>query len=349
MKTEMRDRCDDFEEVAAFWRRAWLDEYMGKTWVVVPDAAFFEWLVGPESGAICHFAYERGELAGCVFSAPYSLRIGSSVHPSALVFGLTVKAGHRGLALPLVERLRRHNSERGIELTLGLVVRDEASPSRIFWTKYGQAFPRNLTSLFSLGQWVKPLSPRHISTASIKQWEQLTTSTFGHLLSRIPAGRDSRVRSYRPSDLPRCVELINGASSEFDWTLVWSQEQLQHRLEGPACGTLIFERDGVVRGMVNYHSVAMQGRKQVLGAVIDLWADDGLSTMERVHLLAELCHHLREGGMDMVTALRCAMMPTAAFLANLFVPVPAPWSAVVVWSGSAVPLALPKKWGLLLM
>jgi hypothetical protein len=349
MKTEMRERCDDFGQVADLWRRTWLAEYQGKTWVVAPDAAFFEWLIGPRSGALCHYAYQDDELVGCVFSAPYSLRLGSVVHSSALVFGLTVKAGHRGVALPLVERMRRCNAERGIALTLGLVVRDEKSPSRLFWTKYGQAFPQNLTFLFPLNQWVKPLSPRHMSKASTKRWDRLIAGTLGHLLSRIPAGCDRRVRLYRPSDLQRCVELINSASGEFDWTFVWSPDQLKHRIEGPACGALLFERDGVVCGMVVYHSVDMYGREPVLGAAIDLWADNGLSSMERTYLLAELCRRLRESGTHVVAAPRCAMMPSSAFLANLFIPVPAPWSVVAVWSGSAMPLTPPKKWGLLLM
>ncbi|MCC6776914.1 MAG: hypothetical protein IT537_09805 [Hyphomicrobiales bacterium] len=349
MKTEMRDRCDDFEQVASLWRRTWLDEYKGKTWVVTPDAAFFQWLVGPESGAICHYGYQGEELVGCVFSAPYALRIGSIVKPSALVFGLTVKPGHRGLTLPLVERMRRFNAERGIGLTLGIVVNDENSASRLFWTKYAQAFPQNLTFLFSLGQWVKPLAPGHMSKASVEPWQRLTAGTLGHLFSRIPVGGGPSVRRYRPSDLERCAELVNGASRGLDWSLVWTPEQIRHRLEGPTCGAMVLERDGVVRGVVIYHAIVMHGREQVLGAAIDLWADDGLSNPERIRLLAELCRHLRDSGFHVVSALRCAMMPTAAFLANLFLPVPAPWCVVAVWSERAVPLPLPKRWGLLLM
>ncbi len=76
--------------------------------------------------------------------------------------------------------------------------------------------------------------------------------------------------------------------------------------------------------MVNYYCLSMQGRERVLAAVIALWADDGLTGAQRVRLLSHVCNHLRERGVHLVTAPRCAMMPALAFLANLFLPVPGP-------------------------
>jgi hypothetical protein len=346
---EMRDHCDDFEEIAQFWDRVWSSEYRGKTWVVLPDAAFFRWLVGPESGAQCHVAYKGTKLAGCVFSAPYSLRIGSSIQPSGLVFGLTVDPDHRGLALPLVERLRRHNAERGIAFALGLVVSDATSPSHRFWTKYAEAFPQNLTFLFPLRYWVKGLASPQLARAGIKRWERLVTRAMGPLNALTPHRHDPHVRLYRPADLERCAQILDKASAGFDWAMTWPPEQLTRRLEGPACGTLVFERDGCVQGMVNYHCVVMQGRERVVGAVIALWADDGLSSAERVRLLGHVCNHLRERGVHVVTAQCCAMMPAPAFLANLFLPTPAPWHLVAVWTRTPVPMSMPKTWSLLVM
>ena len=346
---EMRDYCDDFEEVAELWRRVWGSEYSGKTWVVLPDATFFRWQLGPQSGAMCHVAYEGGKLVGCVFSIPYSLRIGSSIHSSGLVFGLTVDAGRRGLALSLVERLRRYNAERGITFALGLVVRDPTSPSYLFWTKYGQAFPRNLNLLFPLDCWVKVLAPQLLEQASIERWERLTIRALGPLLSLIPHRHDPHVRPYRAADLERCAQILDKASAGFDWAMLWPPDQLSRRLEGPSGGTLVFERDGCIQGMVNYHCLIMQGRESVLGAVIALWADDGLTSAQRARLLGHVCNHLRDRGVHVVSALRCAMMPAPAFLANLFLPLPAPWHLGAVLTRAAAPLTLPKSWGLLIM
>lgn len=343
----MRDYCGDYEDIAELWHRVWIPQYQGKMWVTAADATFFRWLVGPQSGALCLVAYEGTKLVASLFSVPHSLRIGSSVHPIGLTFGLTVDPDHRRLALPLVERLHRHNAERGIAFALGTVVNDPTSPSHRFWTKYAQAFPQNLSFLFPVSYWAKALAPPILAQAGIKRWERLTMRALGSLLPLTPHGYDPHVRSYRSADLERCGQILAKASAGFDWALIWSPEQLTHRLEGPACGTLIFERDGCIQGMVNYHCLSMQGRERVLAGVIALWADDDLTGAQRVRLLGHVCNHLRERGVHLVVAPRCAMMPAAAFLANLFMPVPAPWQLVALWP--AVPLPLPKTWSLLVM
>ena len=87
----------------------------------------------------------------------------------------------------------------------------------------------------------------------------------------------------------------------------------------------------------------------MLGAVIALWADDGLTSAERARLLGHVCNHLRERGVHVVNALCCAMMPASAFLANLFVPLPTPWQLAAIWTRAAAPLSLPKTWSLLVM
>jgi hypothetical protein len=346
---EMRDYCGDYEDIAEFWHRVWIPQYQGKMWVTAADATFFRWLVGPQTSAFSPVVYEGTKLVGCLFSVPYSLRIGSSVHPIGLTFGLTVDPEHGRVALPLVERLRRHNAEREISFALGTVVNDPTSPSYRFWTKYAQAFPQNLSSLFPVNYWAKVLAPQLLAQAGIERWERLTSRALGPLLRLTPHRHDTHVRAYRTADLERCTQILDKASAGFDWALMWPPEQLTHRLEGAACGTLVFERDGRVQGMVNYHCLAMQGRERVLAAVIGLWADDGLIGAERVRLLGHVCNHLRERGVHFVVAPRCAMMPASAFLANLFLPVPGPWRLFALWTQAAVPLPLPKTWSLLVM
>jgi hypothetical protein len=74
-----------------------------------------------------------------------------------------------------------------------------------------------------------------------------------------------------------------------DWALVWSPEHLKNQLQSSQSATFVFERHGRVRGMVNYHTLLLQGREPVRTALIDLWADDGLTGAERLRLLSHLC------------------------------------------------------------
>ncbi|MFL6798581.1 MAG: GNAT family N-acetyltransferase [Xanthobacteraceae bacterium] len=346
---ELRDRCDDFEGVADLWRRVWGSYYGGRSWIVMPDATFFRWQLAPESGAMCHVAYDKAKLVGCVFSLPFLLRMDGSTHRTALVFGLTVDPEHRGLALPLVARLRRCNAERGISFALGLMTNDPASPSHVFWTKYGNAFPRNLRVLLPLDCWVKALAPQVVAHASIKHWERVAMRGLGPLFALTPCQHDPDVRPYRAADLQQCAEIVEQAAAAFDWAMVWSPQELSHRLDTPSGGTLVLDRGGGIRAVVNYHCIVMQGRARVLAAVIALWADDGLSAVERIKLLGYLCSHLREVGVHMVTAVRCAMLPSSAFWANLFMPTPGPWQLAAVINGAAPALAVPKRGGFPIM
>ena len=344
---EMRDHCSDYEDLAEFWNRIWIPEYEGKTWVSVTDAGYCQWLAGPQSGAMCSAAYEGTKLVGSMFSVPHSLRVGSLVHAIGLTFGLTVDSAHRRLALPLVERLRRHSAERGIKFALGTVANDPTSPSHRFWTKYAEAFPQNLTFLFPVNYWGKVLAPLVLAKASVKPWERLASRALGPLSPLTPYQYDRHVRSYRTSDLERCGQILDKAAAGFDWALMWSPERLSHRLAGPVCETLVFERNGRVQGLVNYNCFFMQGRERVLAAMIALWADDGLTSMQRVRFLGHTCNHLRARGVHIVVAQRSAMMPAAIFLANLFLPIPGLGRLAALWTGATMPLPLPKAWSLL--
>jgi hypothetical protein len=346
---EIRDYCGDYEDFSEFWKRIWFSQYAGKMWLTVPDASFFRWQLGPQSGALCHVANEGSKLVGGVFSIPYSLRIGSSIHPIGLASGFTVDPDHPRLALTLVERLRRRDAERGISFSLSTVFRDPVTPSHRFWVKYAQAFPRNFRFLFPISYWAKWLAPHALVQAGIKPWERLTGRALQPLLPLTPFGSDRHVRAYRPADLEQCARLLDKTSARFDWAMLWTRAQLSRQLEYPAGGTWVYERDGSVQAMVNYHCAAMHGRERILGAVIALWADDGLAGMQRARLLGHVCNHLRQNGVHLVVAQRSAMMPASAFVANLFAPIPAPWYLGAVLTPAATPLTLPKTWGLLVM
>jgi hypothetical protein len=131
---------------------------------------------------------------------------------------------------------------------------------------------------------------------------------------------DPNVRPYRASDLERCAELIERMSANVEWAMQWSHQELKAQLESPSFTTLVYEVDGKVQGLVNYHSFPLQGRELIRCAFIDLWAHDELNFAERVRLIGHLCARLREQGIHGVVAARSSTTPTSALVANLFVP-----------------------------
>ena len=132
-----------------------------------------------------------------------------------------------------------------------------------------------------------------------------------------------------------------------EWALLWSPNQLANQLESPASGTLVHDRDGRVQGMVNYHYLTLQGRVPVRAALIDLWAEDDLTSAQRVRLLGHLCNELRGRDVQVVLALRSTMMPAAAFVANVFLPQQHGYLCVLS-RGAGTALSPPNTWSLVM-
>jgi hypothetical protein len=344
---ELQDYRGDYEDIAELVRRVWIAEYGGRILVPIPDVAFLRWRMGPQSGALCLAAYDGTKLVGSVFSVPHCLRIGPSIVPVALCTGFTVDPRYRPMALPMIERLRRHHEESGIAFSIGMVPDAPTSISYRFWMKYAQTFPQRVSFLFQDSYWAKFLAPGTVGRASIKAWQRLGARALGPLLRVTPHRYDPHVRAYHEGDLERCAQLLAKASTGFDWALVWPPEQLGYYLANPASATLLFERDGCVRAMVHYHCLLLQGRESVRTALIDLWADD-LTAAQRVRLLSHLCNDLRDRGLHLVVAPRCAMIPTAALIANLFLPGSEHFHIGIFFTRRKVSLSAPRTWSLLM-
>jgi Acetyltransferase (GNAT) domain len=340
---EIRDYRGNFEDVAELARRVWVPQYGGRTWVPLPDAAYLRWRV-TQSGALCPVAYDGTKLVGSVFSVPQSMRVGGSVFPVAFFTGFTADPEYRGVALPLIERLRRDNEERGIAFGIGMVLDEPRSASYRFWTKYAEAFPQNFRLLFSGGYWAKFLGPHALARAGIQAWERLASRALGPLMRFTPYGIDPHVRPYRAADLERCAQMLDKTTAGFDWAVVWQPTELSSQLENSAYRTLVFERDGRVRGMINYHCFSLHGRELIRAVAIDLWAADDLSGSEQLRFVSHLCTDLIEQDVHGVVAPRSAMMPAAAFVANLFIPAPQRFRIGIFLTPRTIPLAPPKTW-----
>jgi hypothetical protein len=341
---EIREYCGDFADLLELKHRVWIPQYRGRMWFSLPDAPTLRaWA----QGGGCLAAYQGTRIVGSIFSIPSSLRIGSSVLTVPIITGFTVDPEHRRIAVPLVERLRRFHAEREIAFGIGGFGGNRSSASYSFWTRYSRAFPHKYHFLFETGHWFKILVPAGMARASITAGERLAINTLGHLLSRTPLRHDPHIRQCRAGDLERCAEMLDKSSADFDWATVCSAAQLAKELAEPAFETLVHERQGHVRGMVRYRRFVTYGREPVPAAVIDLWADDGLTVPQRIRLLGHLCSHLRERGVHVVVALRCAMMPASAFVANLFMPTSELQVAALLTRPECAPAA-PRTWSLAL-
>jgi hypothetical protein len=343
---EIRHHEGDFSDIAELGRRVWIPEYGGRIWVVVPDADILGARLAASTGAYCLAAYDGGKLVGSVAALPQTVRVGSAVHSIALCTFFTADPAHRNVALPLIERLRRENEERGVSFATGMVLEDARSASFRFWSKYQQAFPQNFRLLFRGGYWAKFLEPRLLARASIEAWERTCARMLGPVLRMRPLGDDAPLRPYRAADLARCVELIERAWAGLDWAQTWSASTLSYHLINPAMRSFVLERDGEVHALASYSWCTLLGREPIRAAMINLWADAGLGTGERARMLGRLCRIMREDDMHAVVAVRSAMIPAAALVANVFIPASQNFHVGIFPTPRTGPLQTPRNWSL---
>jgi hypothetical protein len=317
---EVRQYVGDFEDIVALASRVWVGEYGGKTWAPLPEAAYLRERFAPETGAVCLVAVEGSKLVGSVMALPRTMRIDGTVHPVAMCTGFTVEPSNRRVALPLTERLRRLTEERGAAAGIGMVLGDPDSPSYRFWMKYAEAYPKTFRIVLKSGFWAKFLRPDVIARAGITRWERIASRVAGPVIRATPFGYDGNVRPYRATDLGRCLELVEATSRGVDWATSWTPEELAAQLGATQFTSLVYERGGTVRALVNCHAFPMQGRERVRCAMVDLWAEAGMTGSERVRFVSDLCTRLRDLGTDAVVVPRWTTVPAGALLANLFMP-----------------------------
>src|SRR3954447_6901933 len=341
---EIQNYRGDFEDIVELTYRVWMPEYGEKTWIPLPEAAFLREKLSPETGAVCLVAYEGSTLVGSVLAVPRRMRISGTDHPVLMCTGFTVDPSRRRVALPLIERLRRSMEETGTAFGIGMVLDDPTSASYRFWTKYAEAYPTGFRFVFRGGYWAKFLRPDAFAEAGLEAWERIASRAVGPLLRLTPYGYDSHVRPYRPSDLDRCVELVEKTSSGVDWAMGWPIEQLAAQLGVSVFTTLVYERDGRVQALVSCHNLPLQGRKPINCAFVDLWAEDQITGSGRVRFLSHLCKHLGDLGFQAIVAPRSATMPSSALVANLFLPGAQHFRIGVFPTKRMPPLAPPNSW-----
>lgn len=346
---EIRSYEGDAEDLAKMMRRTWTETYLGKMWFPLWGSEFLRWQMGSDDRRLCLAAYHEGQVVGCFLSAQHSLRIESSVFPITFSSWCTVDPEFRlpRLGLELIEELRRRHEETGKAFSLGIVSGDPSSIAHRFWSQYARVSPQNFRFISRVGFWVKILDPHAMSKAGISSWERLGIKLMGPVLKRTPFGSECELRPYRASDLDTCAGLLEKANQALEWAVTWTPHDLARQLAAPGCQTLLYERNGEVCGMVNYHHLQFQGREPVRMVVIDLWVTSGLNLIATSQMLGCLCDQLRREKIQAIVSLRSAIFPTSAFVANGFLPLPSKDYLVALFMRTGVSLTLPMTWSLL--
>jgi len=135
---------------------------------------------------------------------------------------------------------------------------------------------------------------RICSSENLKKWETAALKTLRmHRPPRTKAG--IRLREYQPDDLDACLGLLNRYQETADLALVWEREKLGIELNYPDVSqTLVFEREGELKGMINFIYHDHLGKTKERWAWINHVAYPELSKRERYGFVQAFLQYARE-------------------------------------------------------
>ena len=217
----------------------------------------------------------------------------------------------------LFEELREAPPGPGPGIFLGFTITGTNGPS--FWDTMPD------TILFGkMGYWVRVLDARAVTDWLPAGWERSVLKILGPLVAAAPRGEERNVTGVRPfvtTDLDRCLELTRAMARGSEIRLVWTRERLHRQLdyrETPR--TLVLERGGTVRGLINYYSLDFLLRANLRIGQVDLLSCGELDRGERGDLIEAALARMKSEGVALVVVPRMSGCPAGALLRNRFVP-----------------------------
>jgi len=342
------DLIGDGSDVAGLSARVWSDAYQGSMWYPVWDKGFCRWQLPPADASLHAAGYAGDRLVGSFCSVPAWLRAQGRTWPIGLAGWCSVapEARAEGLTLRLVDELDRRHEAAGLAMSLAIVIGDEKAIANRMWTSYARANPARLRFLFRFGYWAKVLDPSAVGRGGLQQYERLGARAFGPLLAA-SAGSASAWRPFEPEDLPRCAQLLDATTSNFDWSLTWPLERLAPQLQGEAVQTFVLGGGGRVDAFASLARIGFMGRSLIDARVLDLWCAPGLGPVAAAGALGGLCRRLRAEGVPLLMAQRTSMTPARTFAAAGFLPLPGKDWVVALFPRDIPRLDPPRTWSLL--
>ncbi|RKH03995.1 GNAT family N-acetyltransferase [Corallococcus praedator] len=320
---EIRTFEGDAGEASRFVNGVWQELYGKQLPLAVWDAHFFDWLLFREGKAPRDYlvaAYADGKLVGTLFAEPARIRLGSQEVDGTYGSWASVAPSHRrqGIGGKLAQEMLLRHRERGARLLLGCVAAGTDGPG--FWHQTQHA-----RILDGMGLWVHVFDAQALARWSMHASERaLFTLARPFLRHRFRRAQAQGIRPYRPSDLPRCMALVQRMMKSVTLGYAYTAERLAHQLQyREVPRTFVLEQAGEVRGFVNSYSMRMTGRETMTAEVVDLMAfDDAVPVTERRRLLQVAMQDMERRGVSCAAMLRGPCIPAPLMWRAGWVPFP---------------------------
>ena len=243
----------DWEGLQAMAHTSWRDEYGIESFPDLYRPEFLRYLFGSmkEKDHLIA-AYQGDELVSFQANLPQTFFLRGQVYRAVYSCLLVTrkKLLRKGLGTAIVQEALKLNKKYEYDFALFTLETSHRSTLMINKLKEAGSPVEHVKKIYVIAR-VLDLDQASYSEG-LKAWEKAAVKLIGGHRRPKPKPEVS-LREYQESDLDACLELLNRYQETADLALVWSREGLARELEWPNVSqTLVYERDGQVKGLINF-------------------------------------------------------------------------------------------------
>jgi GNAT superfamily N-acetyltransferase len=322
---DYRDFDGDIQALRSMAQESWYQEYGLSTWPDLyrpellrhyfQDISDKRYLVG---------AYDGGRLVAFLANLPRTYRINGKTYRAAVSCMLV---GHkdyrkRGIILNLIKECLRRNQDIGVDFVLMYL--EQKHRSAELFQKHINPNHR-IQRLITMHPIARPVDFARLARAERLKWyERAAIKLFGaHRPPRAPRVPGT-VRPYNDADLPAILELCGSYPDDNRLVRVFDEKSLGHQLDTPdATSTVVYEKDGQVRGFLNYTHLDLLGPgKRYPWAWLDYLYWEGMSSREKRALIAGLWLQAKDQGIMAIMEWNKNYYKKGTLYRSRFIPYP---------------------------
>jgi GNAT superfamily N-acetyltransferase len=316
----------DYEGLERMAHTSWRDEYGMASFPNFYRPAFLHYLFDriPEDKRD-HLlgAYKDGEIVAFLANLPEKFHFGGRICHAVYSCLLVVRKEYlrRGLAIDIIKEAVEINKKK-YRLDFSLLTLETGHRSTLMMNKL-TAEGHRIERVRKSGVVARVLDLARVDASEgLKWYEKAAIRLIG--AHRPPkAAPEVALRDYRPSDLDGCHALLDRYKDTVRLALAWDKEDLAIELDYPEVAkTLVWEKDGQIRAMINFISHDQLGKTVERYAWINHVAFPDLTPAERAAFLRAYLRRIKDEGFIATVDFNKRGWPAGPFYRARFIPYP---------------------------
>ncbi len=287
----------DLDALERMAHASWRDEYGAASFPNFYKPAFLRYLFDRIQDRRLLLAAYRGEDIVAFFAnLPHRFHFRGEVRRAVFSCLLVTRKEElrRGLAEAVIREGIEYNKVAGFDFALLTLESGHRSTKLIRKLELAGGPLRFVKKQHVLGRVLD--FNRAATSEQLKGWERAAIKIWrAHVPPRTREGCPAR--PFQPEDIDDCLTLLNGYKDRITLARAWDRDELFRELSHPGVAeTLVFEKDGRVRGLINYVIHDHLGLTTERWAWFNHVAFPELTSAERYAFIQAFLEHVRRGG-----------------------------------------------------